>query len=128
MPVLKNQISLNICKLNLKGTALIRPIVSYRSAPLFRLLVRLKTHFELASPNSSLQLVNDSTRSSGNNEFYIFNYISHLKQCSNWAGISYRIFFLFLNFILTPIYLSGCRLDDRAIEVRSPAEAKGFFL
>jgi len=52
--------------------------------------------------------------------------------CSQWADITYRNFFLFLNFIpglntyRPDSTVSGYGLDDRANEVRSPAEARDF--
>jgi hypothetical protein len=68
--------------------------------------------------------------------------LQEIKNClpnseKYFAGILYRKFFLFLDFMLVIISLrsrsssvstvSDYGLDDRTIEVRSPAGAKGFF-
>jgi hypothetical protein len=67
-----------------------------------------------------------------------FSTVSSDRNGLVYAGIPYRNFFLFLNYIPALISIlenrssvrivSGYGLDDLAIDIRSPAEAKVLFL
>jgi hypothetical protein len=97
---------------------------------------------QIIRPGKMARVFNDNV----NIYAYVFKLLSHIQrtklQTKIWEYVKghLKIIFLFSNFISLEYLnkmgsqgssgstVSGYGLHDRAIEVRTPAEAKGFFL